>query len=421
MTTTVSTTAPSTLDERRRRALERFASKGFPTVRDEEWRYTNPAPLAAISRGPFASTQAPVLPDGSLLDGFESTRLVFVDGHFNAALSAVIPSDGLRISGLAESVDHGRAAELGSVSHPSHVFASLNLGHVADGAVIEVAPRTIVERPIHIALVSGGADEPRASHPRIFVSMGNGSRAAVVESYSGAERKVYWTNAVTEIVLGDGASLEYVKVQNESTAAYHTASITVHQSRDSRFAARAIHVGGAVSRDDIAVSLDGPGAECELDGLFAPGGDQHHDTHSRIDHIAPLGRSHEYYKGVVFDRARGVFHGRIVVGVGAQKTDAKQSNKNLLMSRDALVNSTPQLEILADDVKCKHGSTTGQIDPAALFYLRSRGIGEDDARNLLVRAFASEILGKIRPEGLRRSVGAVLAPRMGRLNEESVA
>lgn len=421
MSTTAPIPAGASLEERRSRAIERFASKGFPSVRDEDWRFTNPAPLTAIPLGPYAETAARGVPSGVLLDGFPSTRLVFVDGRFNGELSAMGGVSGLRVSGLGEALDRGRATELGSVSHPGHAFAALNLAHVADGAVIEVEPRTVIEQPVHVVSVSSGADGPRASHPRIFVSLGSGSRAAIVESYAGTDKKVYWTNAVTEVVLADGAALDYAKVQNESAAAYHTASITVRQSRDTRFSARVIHVGAALSRDDIAVSLDGPGAECELEGLFAPGGDQHHDTHSRIDHVATHGRSQEYYKGIVSDRARGVFHGRIVVGVGAQKTDARQSNKNLLLSRDALVNSTPQLEILADDVKCKHGSTTGQIDPAALFYLRSRGLGEDEARSLLMHAFAAEIVQRIRPEGLRRTVNAVLAPRLGRMAEENVA
>jgi Fe-S cluster assembly protein SufD len=422
VTSATTAAAPPSQDQPKRKALERFRAKGFPTVRDEEWRYTNPAPLAARTWAmDGAATAAPPVPAGALLEGFESSRLVFVDGRFNAQLSAVEPVEGLRISGVAEAVDHGRAAELGFVSHPGHVFAPLNLGHVVDGAVIEIAPRAVVEKPIHIVLVAGAGEGEPAVHPRVFVAMGSGSRAAIVESFTGPDRKVYWTNAVAEIVLGEGAALEYVKVQDESTAAFHTASITVRQARDSRFQARAVHVGAALSRDDIAVSLDGPGASCELEGLFAPAGEQHHDTHSRIDHVAPHGRSHEYYKGVVTDRARGVFHGRIVVGAGAQKTDAKQTNKNLLLSREALVNSTPQLEILADDVKCKHGSTTGQIDPAALFYLRSRGIGEEDARRLLVHAFAAEILARIKPESLRRGIGTVLEPRLGRLAEEGVA
>ncbi len=406
------------LQERRERAAERFRARGYPTVRDEEWRYTNPAPLTGDWAR--ASTEAPRVPEDALCDGFESSLLVFVNGRFDAERSSVGAADGVRISGLAEAVDAGRADELGTLSHPGHAFASLNLANGEDGAVIEVAPRAVLARPIHIAMLASGDEERSASHPRVFVSLGAGSRAAIVESYGGAARKLYWTNAVTEIVIGEGAAIDYTKVQNESTRAYHTASITVRQGRDSRFAGRIIHAGGALSRDDIAISLEGAGAACDLAGMFAPAGDQHHDTHSRIDHVAAHCTSAEYYKGVLADQARGVFHGRIVVGAGAQKTDARQSNKNLLLSRGALVNSTPQLEILADDVKCKHGSTTGQIDPAALFYLRSRGIGEEAAKRLLVQAFAAEIVGLVRPD-VRRAVASVLASRTGALVEEVVA
>lgn len=411
-------TARDPLAERRRRALERFEAKGFPTVRLEDWRFTNPAALAQVELSP-PNGETPMPSLGVLFGGFEAARVVFVDGRFSPELSSVPAWPGLRLSGLAEAVSHGHASELGGVSHPAHAFASLNLALVGDGAVVEVMPGAVVAKPIHIAVVASAGGAPRARHPRVFVSLGSGSQAAIVESYTAADGNVYWTNAVTEIVLGEGAVLDFVKVQDESPAAYHTASVTVRQGRDSRFSSRVVHVGGALSRDDIAVALKGPGAECELDGLFAPAGDQHHDTHSRIDHIATHCRSSEYYKGVVSDRGRGVFHGRIVVGVGAQKTDARQTNKNLLMSRDALVNSTPQLEILADDVKCKHGSTTGQIDPAALFYLRSRGLAEEEARSLLVHAFAGEILGKIRPQALRHAISDVLAPRFGRLREET--
>ncbi|MCI0570163.1 MAG: Fe-S cluster assembly protein SufD, partial [Myxococcaceae bacterium] len=280
-------------------------------------------------------------------------------------------------------------------------FVDLNTALFEDGVVVLVPPGTVVSEPIHVVFFSRGGPAPRASHPRALIVLGRGSQATVVESYGGADDALYWTNAVTEAALEDGAILDHYKVQREATTGDHTATMAVVQGRDSRFRSFHASLGGALARTDIRQRFGGQGGECVLDGLFMARGRQHTDTHTLIDHAVPHCASRELYKGVLDGQARGVFHGTILVRPDAQKTDAHQVNKNLLLSREALVNSTPALEIHADDVKCKHGSTTGQLDALALFYLRARGLAEAEARSLLVRGFASDLVARVGVSALR--------------------
>jgi Fe-S cluster assembly protein SufD len=246
----------------------------------------------------------------------------------------------------------------------------------------------------------------------VLLVAGQNSQATIVESYGGPAGATYFTNAVTEILLEEGAGLEHYRLQRESTNAYHVGTLAVRQGRATRFASHALSLGAALGRLDIRQAFAGEGGECALNGLFLGSDTQHTDTHTWIDHAAPHCTTRELYKGIVDDRARGVFVGRILVRPGAQKTDAVQTNKNLILSRDALVDSLPQLEILADDVKCKHGSTTGQLDPLALFYLQSRGIGEKAARALLTYAFASDVVQRVRVEAIRTRLTEILQRRL---------
>ncbi len=239
-----------------------------------------------------------------------------------------------------------------------------------------------------------------------------GSQAVIVESYIGTAESLYFTNAVTEVVLGEGSVLDFYKLERESTEAFHVATMEVLQKRDSTFNSHSITLGGALVRNDLNVRLDADGASCTLNGLFLGSGTQHLDNHTKIDHAKPHGTSRELYKGIMSGRSRGVFNGKIIVRPDAQKTDAMQTNKNLLLSKEALVNSEPALEIFADDVKCRHGSTIGQLDETAMFYLRSRGIGEEEARALLVYAFASDVASRIRIAPLRALVEAQLGLRL---------
>jgi Fe-S cluster assembly protein SufD len=267
---------------------------------------------------------------------------------------------------------------------------------------------------VHLVFLSSGSTDgvkPLIT-PRVLVIAGRGSESAIVESHVGVTEGGYLSAGVSEIFLEEGAHLDHHKLQQESSAAFHMSTLVVRQDRNSRFANHAVSLGAALARNDIRVVLAGEGAECILDGLFVTHGEQHSDSHTHVDHAQPHCASRELYKGILSDRSRGVFHGTILVRPGAQKTDALQVNRNLLLSKEALVNSTPALEIHADDVKCKHGSTTGRLDAGALFYLRSRGLDEEAARSLLVHAFAGEVVGRLRWESLRMHVEAVLRQRL---------
>jgi Fe-S cluster assembly protein SufD len=274
--------------------------------------------------------------------------------------------------------------------------------------------------PIRIEHVGAGPGGSVA-YARTLVVAGRTSECRIVECYASPADGTSLTNAVTELVVEDGARVERCKLQLEGEDALHVATLAVRLGRDARFFDHSLVLGAALSRDDIDVRFDGEGGECQLNGLFAVDGKRVADTHSRIDHAKPHCTSRELYKGVLDDQARGVFNGLVIVRPGAQKTDAWQVNRNLLLSGEALVHSTPQLEILADDVKCKHGSTTGQLDPAALFYLRSRGIGAEEARGLLTWAFANELLRQLPDAPARAAALRRLAPRLGSAAEESAA
>jgi Fe-S cluster assembly protein SufD len=409
---------PPFLRRLRDAAMVRFAERGFPTTRDEAWRSTSVAPIAktAFRRpDPEASVDEDLLPGG--------LRAVFVNGRFSPVLSSGEFPQGLRVRSLRQALvtEPDRVeAHLGELAcDPADAFAALNTAFLEDGVLVEVEPGAIVEEPLSLVFVSSNhTGEPSQSHARTLVLAGRGSQATLIQAYVGREGESYLTTAVTELLLEDGAILDHHHLQRESTAAYHVARLAVRQGRDSRFSDHAFALGAALSRRDIELTLDGEGAEGTLNGLFMVGGSQHADTHSRIDHRKPHGTSRQLYKGVLDGRARGVFHGEVVVQKGAQKTDALQNNKNLLLSREALVNSTPSLRIFADDVKCKHGSTTGQLDPVALFYLRSRGIAEDQARSLLTYAFASDVVGRVQVERLRVALERWLTSHLPGSGEE---
>jgi len=350
----------------------------------------------------------------------EVREIVFVNGRHVPELSAE-GTDGVQVSSLREALAHHPdrvqphlARHAGDDKNP---FVALNTVFLEDGALLSIPEGRVVKEPIHLLYFSTGDGPPAVTHPRTLVVAGPRSQATVVETYAGVDGSVYLTNAVTEIVVEDGAVLDHYTLQREGGASFHVATLGVSQGRDARFSDHAVTLGAALSRSDINTVFAAPGGECALNGLFLAGDRQHMDTHTRIDHAKPHCSSRELYKGVLDGKARGVFHGTILVRKDAQKTDAMQTNKNLLLSREALVQSTPALQIFADDVKCKHGSTTGQLDPAALFYLRSRGIGEEPARALLTYAFASDVVGRMKVEAIRARVTAFLQSRLPRAAE----
>jgi Fe-S cluster assembly protein SufD len=401
---------PAWLRERRTAAIARFVEKGLPTARDEAWRHT---PVAPLAKGRFAPADPAARPSPGVLAGLprdgRETLLVLVNGRLSREHSVLDPGQaGVVVASLRELLREAperlepwlaRAAD-----GRTGAFSELNTAFAEDGAVVLVAPGTVVKQPILVAHLSAGDAEPTVSYARTLVVAGRGSECRIVEVLASPDGRASLSNAVTEVVVEDNASVDRYKLQQEGGEALHVATLAARLGRDARFSDHEVTLGAALSRNDIDVRFDAAGGECVLNGLFVLDGRRVADTHSRVEHAQPHCRSRQLYKGIVDDQARGVFNGLVVVRPGAQKTDAAQTNRNLLLSREALVHSIPQLEILADDVKCTHGSTTGQLDPDALFYLRSRGLGEPAARSLLTWAFASDLVRRMEVEPLRRTV-----------------
>jgi Fe-S cluster assembly protein SufD len=403
----------------REAARARFDALGVPQPGAEDWRQTDVRPLASI---PFErAARSSSLPAGleflPLADALPC-RAVFVNGRLAPALSTLdrLP-DGVRVASLAEALDRPPAplaSTFGAVAaFDGRPFVALNTALFEDGALVTVRPCVTASAPVHVIHVGAPGGTPAAIHPRTLVLAGAGSAATVVETFLSADG-VSLTNAVTEIVLDDDARIDHVKIQAESTDAWHVGSIAGRLARDARLASHSISIGARLARNDIGAVLTGPGASCLLHGLYLADGRQHVDNHTWLDHAAPNCASFEVYKGVLAGSARAVFSGRIIVREGAQKTDAKQSNKNLILSDRATVYTRPQLEIFANDVKCTHGATIGRLDETALFYLRSRGIGAAAARDLLIRAFAGEILEALPVPELRRILEAGILRRLER-------
>jgi Fe-S cluster assembly protein SufD len=422
---------PSWLRELRRAGIARFADRGFPTSRDEEWKYTSLAPITATSFDLAIDGAGPEPPEDALAPfcvGAPSwSRLVFVNGRFSAKLSVLRPlPGGVRIGSLGEALitdaetlrPHLTAA---TPEEPLDPFAALNAAFWQDGAFLQVPAGVSVEDPVHLLFVATAPGRARIDHPRSVIVLGPESRATVVESYAALDGEAYLTNAVTEISLGAAASLDHQKVQLESRRAFHVGRTRVRQARDAHLASCSVAFGGRLVRNDVHAILDAEGAECRLSGLSVGGGRQHLDTHTVVDHASPRATSRQLYKGILDGRARGVFNGRILVRPGANGTDAHQTNKNLLLSDEVEVDSKPQLEIFADDVKCSHGAADGQPPAEAIFYLRSRGLDEAAARTLLTYGFANEVLGRIGVEPIRAWLEGRLAARLrdGRIMEET--
>ncbi len=417
---------PPWLAALRKDAIARFAGAGFPTRELEDWRYTNVSAIAErrfelAADGAAGVTRADV--ERVSFPVYACSLFVFVNGRFAPQLSAPSARPGNEdVESLADALERSPARvepHLGRVAPAvSTPFVSLNTAFVHDGAFVHVPEGAVVDAPIHVVYLSLAGDAPLVSHPRTLVVAGAGSCATVIEDYVSVGAGASFTNAVTEVRVGAGAQLDFVRLQREGEDAFQVAALHVVQERDSRFNAHSFCLGGAIVRNDVVAALQGEGADCTLDGLYVASGGAHVDNHTLIDHAQPRGTSRELYKGILGGHAKGVFHGKVIVREGAQHTDARQTNRNLLLSRDAEVDSTPTLEIAADDVKCSHGSTIGQLDEAQLFYLQARGIDATSARRLLMRAFASEVTAHIRQEPLRGEIEEVL---LGRLEREQAA
>lgn len=414
--------APSWLRAIRQGAIARFAEAGFPTTRDEEWKYTSVDPIVKVPFKPARAEAGKAI--GATLDRLglgvgAGGRLVFVNGYYQAHLSSTrgLPQ-GVRAGSLAqalEAVPESLEAHLAQYAdYQNHPFVALNTAFMEDGALVYLPKGRVVREPIHLIFVSAPGGEPALSHPRNLIVVEEAGQAVIVEHYVDLEGGLYLTNAVTEIALGEGAAADHYKLEEEGGRAFHIATLQAHLGRNSLFSSHSISIGGALTRNDANAVIEGEGGDCTLNGLYLAAGGQHIDNHTRIDHVSPHGTSRELYKGILDGRAKGVFNGKIYVHKAAQKTDAKQTNKNLLLSADATINTKPQLEIYADDVKCAHGSTIGRLDEEALFYLRSRGIGLETARGLLIYAFASDITGRIKVDPIRDRLDRLLMTRFQR-------
>jgi len=409
----------------RKAGMASFAELGFPTLQNEDWRFTNVAPIAQLRFSPAreavvngAETKAI---KESAFAKFSGHRLVFVNGFFSAKLSSRQPvSGGLKVENLSAALANDSALiekHLGRYAQTKgNAFAALNQAFFTDGAFIHVPAGVEVAGPIQIIYISSAKNSGETIQPRNLIIAGANSKLTVVESYISTVNAAYFTNAVTEMVVGENAFVEHVKLQDEAAAAFHIATITGEFGRTSRVNVHSFALGAKLSRTNIRTKLAGEGLECVLNGLYLTRGEQLADHHMIVEHAQPHCASHEYFNGILDDKSKGVFHGRILVQPIAQKTDAKQTNKNLLLSDDATADTKPQLEIYADDVKCTHGATIGQLNDESIFYLRSRGIGADTARQMLIHAFAGEIINRVKCESAREELDKLVWDRLETLH-----
>ncbi len=411
---------PSWLKVVRKQAIETFERLGFPTAKDEAWKYTN---LASVARTQFqfvtdtaALTADQIAP--FLFGKSNWPRLVFINGNFSKNLSLIKNISGLTLTNLSETL----------AKHPEHLkpylfqyadmkrdaFAALNAAFFHDGAFIHVSSKTALEEPIHLLFISTSSEtKPALNQVRNLIVLEEQSKASVIEKYvclNGGEH--YFNNSVTEIILNSASHLDYHKLEHESEHGIHIGTTQVNQNAGSRFVSSSIVVDGGLVRNDLNVVLNGEHAECVLNGFYMADGEEQVDNHTLIDHPKPNGKSYQVYKGILTGKSNGVFSGRILVHQDAQKTDASQTNKNLLLSKEATMNTKPQLEILADDVKCTHGAAVGQLEDEAIFYLKTRGIDEPSASKLLSYGFANEVINSIRLEPVKEELSRIVRQKL---------
>ena len=406
---------PDWLQSLRQAAAAQFAQVGFPTRRNEEWRFTNVSPIAETPftlASPSESAMTAEALQGYTYAGMGGTQLVFVNGHFQANLSSQDFPAGVTVSTLSAAMSASPEmieSHLGRYAKfATQAFVALNTAALEDGAFVHLKRGTVVDEPIHLLFLSAPNSGPTVSHPRTLIIAEENTQATIVESYSGTADAVYFTNAVTEVAAAENAVIDHYKVQRESRKAYHVATMQLQLARSANFTSHSVGLGGLLVRNDANAYLGGEGIECTLNGVYLGSDRQLIDNHTEIDHAMPHCNSHEVYKGILDGHSRGVFNGKIFVREDAQKTDAKQTNQTLLLSPTAQIDTKPQLEIFADDVKCTHGATIGQLSDEALFYLRARGIAKADARALLTYAFASDIVSRIKVDAIRAQLDQVL-------------
>lgn len=408
-------------------ALNIFTEQGFPTTRIEDWKYTNVRPIE--KRTFTLAGEADHTIDASALSehfckDMACHLIVFVDGRYSEPLSDLgrLPA-GLSVKDIAAALhdDSDNIQNyLGKLADPNKSgFAAMNMAFMSDGAVINIANNAVIELPIHLMFLSSGKTEELTSQSRILIMAGANSQAKIIESYSALQDSVYFNNITTEVKVGQNAHLEHYKVQQESTRAFHVATLQIDQDRDSTFSSYAVSLGGQLARNDINAYMGDEGASCNMYGLYVTGGRQHTDFHTRVDHAKPHCSSNECYRGILDGHSRAVFNGQVHVHPDAQKSAAEQENKNLLLSDHAEVDTKPQLEIYADDVTASHGATVGQLDENMMFYLRSRGIDYNAAHALLVYGFAHDIIERMTLAPLQKYLESVLLSRIPNANQFS--
>jgi Fe-S cluster assembly protein SufD len=403
------------LKKLREEAFARFAEVGFPTTHDEDWRFTNVAPIArttfkladpAAQKVSFDDLAAYRIPEALC-------SLIFVDGYFVPELSPVgtLPK-GVEVKSLAAALKLNPSALEPHFGHyldtQRDAFAALNAAFANDGGYVHIKKGVVVEQPIHLIFVSTGGTTPTMSHPRNLIVAEDESQVAVIEEYVSLSGGVAFSNTATEMVAGESAVVSHYMLEREHPDVFNISTLRIQQARSANVASHSILLGGGLVRNNVHPVLNGEGGNCLINGLFLGDGTQHLDNYMLVEHAQPHCESHQFYNGILDGKAHGVFHGRIIVHKDAQKTDAKQTNRNLLLSDDAQIDTKPQLEIYADDVKCTHGATIGQIEENALFYLRSRGIDERSARKLLLLAFANECLDRMREEPVRNHIEGLI-------------
>lgn len=399
------------LESIQQKGMDEFRTLGFPTRRMENWKYTDVKPVASQS---FNLEDKPVadINDETIanfrfqeLDCYE---LVFINGHLRADRSILPESGNIIICSLEEALEKYEDLIKEHLAHyaitEGNPFVSLNNAFVQNGCLIHIADNAAIDKPVHLLYLSTASEKPLSCQLRNLVIMGNNSQASIIENYCGIDESTYFNNTVTEVLLNNGANLEHYKLQQESVNSYHIGNLQVKQLGHSHLVSHSVSLGGALVRNDIHARLEQPGCSIHMNGLYLAGGKQHIDNHTRVDHLQSETESREIYRGVLDNSARGVFNGKVVVHKDAQKTNAEQSNANLLLSSQAEIDTKPELEIYADDVKCAHGATVGQLDENMLFYLRSRAIDESVARSILTYAFAGEVIGNIRLKPVRDKI-----------------
>lgn len=404
----------------RRAALKQFEQLGFPTLRHEEWKYSN---VSSLIKEDFDldTTSSLTIDDLAPLEipNLEGNLLYFVNGRYHPELSRIVsPANELQITSFAESLkadpDFISAHFAHYADYQDNAFTALNTALATDGVVIRVPANTTVEQPVILRFITDSRVKNIASQPRNLISIGKNAEVMVAESYRTLGEKASFVNVVTEIVLDRDARMQYYKVQDETDQAYHIGTTQVHQSDNSHFYSATVTLNGNFVRNNLNIVLNGQHAEAFMYGLYMPNGRQHVDNHTLVDHAMPNSYSSELYKGILDDNSTGVFNGKIFVRPDAQKTNAYQSCKNVVLSAGASMNTKPQLEIYADDVKCSHGTTTGKLNDEALFYMRSRGIPKDEARTLLLYAFSQDVLSQIKIQPIREYLERVVTEKLGK-------